>query len=383
MEPALLHPRARQATVCGMTGHCLNAPHARGATVRTLGILPEVAVLAMAHRPGVLAPSVEDWLQASQGHQPLCERTVLELSRRIQRWQHHPGGPDQAPRAVTCRALRARDQLVRHNLRLIVHTWGRHRHHLPACDETTADALQEGALNLVRAAEKFDPAKGYRFSTYATFWVRRGFSEIEQRCKRTIRFPAERAALVLKAQRLSQQQEAATGQPATLAWLASQLQCDGRPVSEQSLAQLLELWQCTNTAALDEASGIDADGAEVNHKLDQAALRLAAEEQAMQQPSSADLRRAELTALLEQLNEQQRQVISMRYLRRPPLTARQQRLATGLSAAALDAIEADALTQLRRAAGVDQPHASQSPAGGCRSRRHAPRPATAHKPWMV
>jgi RNA polymerase primary sigma factor len=319
---------------------------------------------------------VEDWLQASHSHQPLCERTVLELSRRIQRWQHHPGGPDQAPRALTRRALRARDQLVRHNLRLIVHTWGRHRHHLPACDETTADALQEGALNLVRAAEKFDPAKGYRFSTYATFWVRRGFTEIEQRCKRTIRFPAERAALVRKAQRLSQQHEAATGQPPTLAWVAAQLQVNGRQVSEQNLAQLLERWQLTHTAALDEADGFDADGAEVNHKLDQAALRLAAEEQALQQPGSGDLRRAELAVLLEGLSEQQRRVISVRYLRRPPLTARQQRLATGLSDAELDAIEADTLAQLRRAAGVEQRHASQSGTGGGHSHRHTPR----HKP---
>ena len=73
----------------------------------------------MAHRPASFAPSVEDWLQASHAHQPLSERTVLELSRRIQRWQHHPGGPDHAPRPVARRALRARDQLVRHNLRLI------------------------------------------------------------------------------------------------------------------------------------------------------------------------------------------------------------------------------------------------------------------------
>ena len=333
----------------------------------------------MAHRHAVFAPSVEDWLQASHSHQPLCERTVLELSRRIQRWQHHPGGPAQAPRAITRRALRARDQLVRHNLRLIVHTWGRHRHHLPAGDETTADAMQEAALNLVRAAEKFNPTKGYRFSTYATFWVRRGFSEIEQRGKRAIRFPAERAALVLKAQRLSQEHEAATGKPPSLAWLAAQLQFDGRPVRVHNLAQLLEHWQLTHTASLDEADGIDGDGAEVNHKLDQAALRLAADEQALQQPGSADLRRAELAALLEGLSEQQRRVISARYLRHPPLTARQQRLATGLSDAELDAIEADTLVQLRRAAGVEQHHPPQPMTGSSHSRRHAPRPAASQQ----
>ena len=51
-------------------------------------------------------------------------------------------------------ALRAREQLVRHNLGLVAHTWSRHRCSLPAHDDTTADALQEAALNLVQAAEK-------------------------------------------------------------------------------------------------------------------------------------------------------------------------------------------------------------------------------------
>ena len=51
-------------------------------------------------------------------------------------------------------ALRACEQLVRHNLSLVAHTWSRHRCSLPAHDDTTADALQEAALNLVRAANR-------------------------------------------------------------------------------------------------------------------------------------------------------------------------------------------------------------------------------------
>ena len=73
------------------------------------------------------APSVADWLEASGRHQPLSERTVLELSRRIRCWQEHPDGPEQAPAHVRRRALSARNQLVRHNLKLISHTWSKHR----------------------------------------------------------------------------------------------------------------------------------------------------------------------------------------------------------------------------------------------------------------
>ena len=65
---------------------------------------------------------------------------MLELARRVQRWQQHPDGPDLAPKAVKRSALRARDQLVKHNLiwqwawavwvqrllRLLVLTWAEH-----------------------------------------------------------------------------------------------------------------------------------------------------------------------------------------------------------------------------------------------------------------
>jgi DNA-directed RNA polymerase specialized sigma subunit len=72
----------------------------------------------------------------------------MELSRRIQHWQQHPDGPAHAPKPVRRSALRAREQLVRHNLGLVAHTWSRHRSSLPAHDDTTADALQEAELNL-------------------------------------------------------------------------------------------------------------------------------------------------------------------------------------------------------------------------------------------
>ncbi|MCP9868738.1 hypothetical protein KBZ33_21115 [Cyanobium sp. Cruz-8D1] len=87
------------------------------------------------------SPSVRAWLDATSRHQPLSERTLLELARRIHRWQQHPDGADHAPEPVRRSALRARDQLVLHNLRLICHAWCRHRSSLPPEDEGTADAF--------------------------------------------------------------------------------------------------------------------------------------------------------------------------------------------------------------------------------------------------
>ena len=272
-------------------------------------------------------------MAASCSQPPLAPTTVLELARRIQRWQQHPGGPDHAPKPIRRSALKARDRLVSHNLRLVPHIWRRHRHSLPATDEATADAFQEAALHLMRAAEKYDPAKGYSFSTYAAHWVRCGFGEVERRGKRTIRFPYDKAKVVLRAVRLHEQHQAATGQPLSLEQLAQRLVVDGKAISAAQLADLLRQWALTCTDSLDEAA---ASG----HADDSARLTSA----------DSDSAAALLPQLLEQLEPQERRMIHNRYLRRPPLTPHQLRRAMAMEPRAMEHLEAQALAKLRRAA---------------------------------
>jgi RNA polymerase sigma factor (sigma-70 family) len=301
----------------------------------------------MPPRHAPVASTVNTWLNTSGSHRPLCERTVMELSRRIQRWQKHPDGPAHAPKPVRRSALRAREQLVRHNLGLVAHTWSRHRCSLPAHDDTTADALQEAALNLVRAAEKFDPTKGYRFSTYATFWVRRGFSEFERQGKRTIRFPAEKAAVVIKALRLSQEHLANTGDEPTLEWLAAQLSYKGKTVTAEQLTTLLQQWEATRTGSLDigEDSGEENSG---SSRLDQASISQAA---AQEKNNADDPQEAALPELMAALDEQEHRIIRNRYLRRPPLSPYQLRKAMGgMEPDQLDQLEQQALEKMRLAA---------------------------------
>jgi RNA polymerase primary sigma factor len=294
-----------------------------------------------------MAPTVNSWLNTSGAHRPLCERTVMELSRRIQRWQKHPDGPAHAPKPVRRSALRAREQLVRHNLGLVAHTWSRHRCSLPAHDDTTADALQEAALNLVRAAEKFDPTKGYRFSTYASFWVRRGFSEFERYSKRVIRFPAEKAAVVIKALRLSQEHLANTGDEPTLEWLAAQLTYKGKAVAVDQLATLMQQWEATRTGSID----VGDDNSEEHSgstRLDQASLRQAAEQELA---DASDPQQSVLPELMACLDEQEHRIIRNCYLRRPPLSAFQLRKAMGgMEPEQLEQLEQQALEKLRQAA---------------------------------
>jgi RNA polymerase primary sigma factor len=290
---------------------------------------------------------VNSWLNTSGAHRPLCERTVMELSRRIQRWQQHPDGPAHAPKPVRRSALRAREQLVRHNLGLVAHTWSRHRCSLPAHDDTTADALQEAALNLVRAAEKFDPAKGYRFSTYASFWVRRGFSEFERYAKRVIHFPADKAAVVVKALRLSQEHLANTGDEPSLEWLAPQLTYKGKAVAVDQLATLLQQWEATRTGSLEMGDDNTEEEHSGSTRLDQASLRQAAE----QEQAESDPQQSALPELMACLDEQEQRIIRNCYLRRPPLSAFQLRKAMGgMEPEQLEQLEQQALSKLRQAA---------------------------------
>jgi len=290
----------------------------------------------------VTAPSVQDWLRSSHRHQPLAERTVIELSRQVQCWQSHPAGPAKAPAPVRRRGLRARDRLVCHNLRLVSHVWGRHRQGLPSSDESTADAFQEAALGLVRAAEKYDPSRGYRFSTYASFWVRRGFAEVTEQQKRLIRFPDEKARIVLRAQRLSEEHQASTGEIPSLEWLAQRcVTPGGRPITTEGLARLLQQWEETQTGSLEDPS---KPCGEDNGRLDLAALQ---QDRRRQQDLNMDPHLAALPRLLEALSPLQRQVIEGLYLRTPEVSRTDLRRELKLTPQQLKDIEREALGRLR------------------------------------
>jgi RNA polymerase sigma factor (sigma-70 family) len=107
------------------------------------------------------------WLDQAGRIPLLTSGEELHLGKLVRAWQDDPAGPDDAPPKIRRAGLKARDRIVAANLRLVASIAEKRPSPVPL-----EDRMQAGTIGLIRAAEKFDPARGYKFSTYAFAWIR-------------------------------------------------------------------------------------------------------------------------------------------------------------------------------------------------------------------
>ncbi len=139
------------------------------------------------YRNGELAEATTDALQLffneMRKYPLLTKEEEIELAQAVERGD-----------------LRAKERLINSNLRLVVSNARRYMRQ----DLNLLDLIQEGILGLIRASEKFDWRKGYKFSTYATFWIRQAIQRALESKERTIRVPnqvAQRERKVMRIER--------------------------------------------------------------------------------------------------------------------------------------------------------------------------------------
>jgi RNA polymerase nonessential primary-like sigma factor len=182
---------------------------------------------------------VRDRLTAQLGHRPSLERWAREadiavealkpsLSAGKKAWAQHRGLAVAELETILKEGTRSKEHMIQANLRLVVSVAKKYQNR----GLELLDLIQEGTLGLERAVEKFDPTKGYRFSTYAYWWIRQGITRAIATQSRTIRLPVhitEKLNKIKKAQRkLSQEM----GRTATIEDVAKEMKTTPEQVRE-------------------------------------------------------------------------------------------------------------------------------------------------------
>ncbi|MEK9630238.1 MAG: sigma-70 family RNA polymerase sigma factor [Synechococcus sp.] len=144
------------------------------------------------------------------GRQPLmtvdeeinCGRAVQAMAHLLEK---DPSTFNKEERKLYRRGIRARDRFVEGNMRMVMSVA---RRSVNIVDFLTyEDLCQEGAIGLQRAAEKFDPARGYKFSTYSYWWIRQAIGRAIHMTERTIRMPINVMESLNKLKKFKESQE--------------------------------------------------------------------------------------------------------------------------------------------------------------------------------
>jgi RNA polymerase primary sigma factor len=239
--------------------------------------LPPVEVHHVPAAPEATTDSLQLFLREAGRHQLLTAAQEVALAKRI----------EQGDAA-------AKQQMIQSNLRLVVSIAKNYRNQgLPFLD-----LIQEGTLGLIRAVEKFDWRRGFKFSTYATWWIRQAVARALADKARTIRMPVHIVERLQKMNRAERTLWTQLGREPTLAEIGEE--------ASLTLQQVMEVRAAARASTSLDAPVGDADDAVLGDFV-------AGEELLPEETVELELRSQALRQALGSLPDREREVVVLRY----------------------------------------------------------------------